>query len=469
MAERLRWSLRWRLSVLWVLEWGITGAVLTYLPLYLEEHSLKPDEVGPLLATGAVGLWVAPFVVGQICDRWMAAERYLALAHFVGGLTLIAIPIATNVYRETQSNYNVILALFGLYAAVYVPTMPLASALTFRHLSDTKRQFGGVRVWGTVGWVLAGIGLSCWLERATVDVWLRGRFPERARDLDRIASMFHWLPAPTSQDCFYIASILSFALSTFCVFLPHTPPARAPRSQFAPVAVLGMFRQRSFVQLLAASCLLSLVIPLYSIAVPPLLNRLHFARDWVPAVMTIGQISEFPSLLLLPLFLRRLGLKMTFALGIAAWFVRYVIFAYFGGEGGSAFGSPRTWILSGIALHGVCHVFLIVVIQLYLDAECPADLRNSVQNLFAFLTLGVAMPAGMMLSQPLIRWCTIESPDGTETINFRAVFLAASMLLVVLMLVFWWYFESAESRSTRRAAEESAARLAESATPVPRR
>lgn len=436
MSERLRWTLRWRLSVLWLLEWGITGTLLTYLSLYFEENQLPLSDVGPLMATGAVGLWIAPIVVGQICDRWMSAERYLAIAHFVGGIALLAIPVAVNVYRDTQTNYGIILALFGLYAAAYVPTVALATALTFRHLPDPKRQFGGVRVWGTIGWVLAGIGLSLWLERRDAEAWIRTQRPEWVATVDTIRALFHWVPAPSSRDAFRIAALLSFALSTFCVFLPHTPPARSAKARAAPLQVLAMFRKRSFGQLIVASFALALVIPLYNLAVPPLLKQYGFRQDWIPAVMTIGQLSEPPALLLLATALKRFGLKFTFGLGVAAWLARYLIFAG---------GAPWQWILAGIALHGICHVCLVIVIQIYLDAECPPDLRNSVQNLFAFLTLGVAMPLGLLLSQPLIKLCTTISADGRPIVNFPQVFLAASFVLAALMIAYWYFFQSPRS------------------------
>ncbi|REJ98473.1 MAG: hypothetical protein DWQ34_00360 [Planctomycetota bacterium] len=446
MTERLRWHLRWRLSVLWLLEWGITGTLLTYLSLYFEENQLPLADVGPLMATGAVGLWIAPIVVGQVCDRWMPAERYLALAHFVGGIALLAIPIAVDVYRETHANYHVILGLFGVYAAAYVPTMALATALTFRHLPDPKRHFGGVRVWGTIGWVLAGIGLSLRLEQQEVEAWLRDNWEAAVPAVEWIETAAHWIPSPSSADAFRIAAIMSFALSTFCVFLPHTPPARIPKTRAAPLEVLKLFGRRSFLQLIAASFLLALVIPLYNLAAPPLLKQYGFRQDWIPAVMTIGQISEPPALLLLALFLRKFGLKTTFGIGIAAWLVRYLIFA---------FELPEALILFGIALNGICHVFLVIVIQIFLDAECPAELRNSVQNVFAFLTLGVAMPVGLMLSQPLIARFTTTGADGAGVVDFSAVFLAASFVLAALMLAFWWWFKPVESEtSTSRSARD---------------
>ena len=420
MSLHLSWKLRWRLSLLWLLEWGITGALLTYLPLYLKNHGLPLEETGPLLAVGAVGLWVAPIVTGQICDRWMNIERYLAVAHLGGGITLLAIPVAVQAQW-----FDLVFWLLGLFAALYFPTMPLANALTFRHLPHPDLQFGSVRVWGTIGWILSGVGLSVWLQWNDAQHWLRETLPATETVVHRIDRLFRQLPGPTSDDAFHIAAILSFVLSSFCVFLPPTPPARTAREGFAPLAVLRMFASRAFVVLALFSFLLGMVIPLYSLAVPPLLEQQNFHADWVPAVMTIGQISEFPALLLLPTILKRCGLRGTFLLGIAAWGLRYALFAA---------DPPVPITLLAVALHGVCHVFVIIVIQLFIDASCPPDRKASAQNLFAFLTLGVAMPLGLMMSRPLVQ----ASRDATgEVVNFSRVFGLPALLLAMAMALFW--------------------------------
>ncbi len=438
MAKRLRWGLRWRLSVLWALEWGITGATLTYIPLYFAGKGLAPEEFAQLMAVTATGLWVAPIVVGQICDRWLASERYLAIAHFVGGLTLLAIPIATDVYGQTRDNFSALVALVGLYAVAYFPTVPLASALSFRHLPDPDAQFSKVRVWGTVGWVLAGWSLSLWLGRHEAYAWLSATFPSWSGWLAELRSAFSWMAPPSSSDCFTIAALLSFALSSFCVFLPHTPPARKPRGRIAPLQFLSMFRDPTFALLIAISCLLALAVPLYTTAVPKLLRHLGFADRWVPAVMTIGQISEFPALVLLPICLHRYGLKTTIAVGIAAWSLRYAVFAAAG---------PAWAVLSGIALHGVCHVFLIIAIQLYVDARARSDLRTTAQNLLAFLTMGVAMPAGFLLAGALERWCV----DSTGEIDFAWLFAIPSLFVLAILVAYlrWFRFDSPTGTRTR--------------------
>jgi MFS family permease len=429
MSQRLKWRLRWRLSVLWALEWAITGAILTYMPLYFQEIGLSSELLGQLMAVTAIGLWVAPLIVGQVCDRWMASEKYLAVSHFVGGLTLLSIPIATEMYKETGENFSALIVLVGLYAVMYFPTVPLASALTFRHLADPDEQFGKVRIWGTVGWVLAGLSLSLWLGRADAHDWVISRYPATGPILTELRYAFAWVSAPSSSDCFRIGAILSFALSSFCVFLPASPPSRASRGAIAPLETLRMFRERTFTVLIATSFLLSIVVPFYTLEVPKLLDQLGYDNNWIPAVMTIGQISEFPALLLLAMCLKRFGLKAAFALGMAAWLVRYVFFA---------FEDPTWLILSAIALHGVCHVFLIIVVQLYVDSRCRPDLRASAQNLFAFITMGIGMPIGFLAGGKLSQWA---NDAGTGETNYHIFFGIPAAVILVLLLAYWRWFQ----------------------------
>src|SRR5690606_7313401 len=152
MSESLPWHLRWRLSVMWALQWGITGSILTYLPLYFTEHHLDSVQIGQLMAVSAIGLLVAPLVVGQICDRWRSSDIYLAMADRAGERTRQAVRMAAELYRDTRGNLGTLLLLVTIYAIAYFPTIPLASSLSFRHLPDPDSQFSKVRIWGTVGW-----------------------------------------------------------------------------------------------------------------------------------------------------------------------------------------------------------------------------------------------------------------------------------------------------------------------------
>lgn len=428
--SRLTFSVGWRLSLMWALQWGITGAILTYLPIYFVNNGLSQEQLGKLMAVAATGLWGAPLIVGQLCDRWMSGEKYLSLAHFTGGLTLLSIPVATEMYRQTGTNFAALMFLVGVFSFAYFPTIPLASAMTFRHLPDPARDFGKVRVWGTVGWMLAGWCLSIWLGRGDAYRWLSEHYPEYKSTLDRFVYTFRWVSPPSSADCFKLGAVLSFALSSFCVFLPATPPARTKsQSRIAPLATFRMFRDKTFSQLIVISFLLALVVPFYSVAAPQLLLQLKYESDWIPALMTLGQISEFPALILLPLFLRYFGLKATFALGMIGWLLRY---AFFVAE------EPSWLILTSIALQGVCHVFLIIVIQLFIDKRAQDDLRISAQNLFAFLTMGIAMPLGFLVAGKFGTWLTDTETGQT---NFQIFFLIPSVAILVLLVLFYQLVE----------------------------
>ncbi|WP_166829787.1 MFS transporter [Thalassoroseus pseudoceratinae] len=448
MSSPISTSLRWRLSVLWALQWGITGSTLTYLPLYFTEHRVDAQQLGQLMAVAALGLLVAPLVVGQVCDRWMHSEKYLAIAHFLGGFTLTYIPEAARVYAETQDNFPVLLGLIAVYAAAYFPTIPLASSLTFRHLTDPDSQFGSIRIWGTVGWVLAGLGLSLWLGQREFSVWLYRAFPGGGVLFNEAGTVFDFLGSPSSDDAFDIAAILSFALSAFCVFLPKTPPlhvrteklSRAERKanrkktrireRFAVLSVLRLFLDPQVALLIAISFALALVVPTYSLAVPILLEHLGISAHWVPAVMTVGQISEFPCLALLHWCLARWGAKITFALGMLAWLVRYGLFAA---------DTPFAVVMFGVSLHGVCHVFLVIVVQLYLDRRCPPDTKATAQNIFAFLTLGIALPLGFLLAGWWGRICRLTTPDMA---NFSLFFAVPAGIVAGLLLIFWTFTDT---------------------------
>jgi MFS family permease len=452
MASPIPRSLRWRLSMLWMLQWGITGSRFKYLPLYVNEHQVGAAGVGQHMAVAARGLLGAPLVVGQVCDRWMNSERYLALAHFVGGVTLLYIPEVAERYSQTQDNFSVLLLLAGVYAIAYFPTIPLATSLSFRHLPDPDAQFGQVRIWGTVGWVLAGVGLSVWLGQIEVQNWLYKTFNGQLV-LREQKSVFEWLGSPSSDDAFDIAAVLSFALAAFCVFLPRTPPLKARKgrehSTLAAVGVIRQFWDPQFALLIALSFVLALVVPFYSYAVPMLLEYLGISGHWVPAAMTVGQISEFPCLALLHRCFAQWGAKVTFAVGMAAWLLRYGLFA---ADAGSA---SLGLVMLGVSLHGVCHVFLVVVIQLYIDRRCPPDARATAQNLFAFLTMGIAVPLGFLIAGRLGQWCRLTTPDQADYSTFFAV---PAVTVGVLLVIFWKFARlklPAEDLTTATETEES--------------
>ncbi|MDA1018051.1 MAG: MFS transporter, partial [Planctomycetota bacterium] len=342
-----------------------------------------------------------------------------------GGTTLLLIPRVARMYDpETGANFGWLVALLGAYAVAYLPTIALASSLTFRHLPDPDRQFGSIRLWGTVGWVLAGLVLSIWLGQRETIAWLDANWATGA-ELFRAA--IERLPEQDNGDSFRIGAVLSFTLVAFCFTLPPTPPAKADsESAIAPLEAAKLFKNRTFCLMLAISFLMAAIVPTYAFAAPKYLVHLGFESDWVPAVMTIGQVSEFPALVLLSACLSRFGMKATFAIGMAAWLARYIVFAL---------DSPMWLILVGVSLHGVCHVFLVIVIQLFVDERCPEGAKASAQNIFAFLTMGIALPIGFVASGLLGSYCQLSDPASADYAFF---FLVPAVIILLLLVIYLW-------------------------------
>lgn len=398
----MSWGLRTRLSLLWFLHFAIWGSWMTYAPVHFKDLGIPPDQRGLLFASMCAALWFAPFLAGQIADRWVATERYLTVSHLVGGLLLLEL--------ASLRDFWPLMIAGTLYAMVYIPTWPLASSLTFQHLPDRDQQFGGVRLWGTVGWVAAG-----W----TFGVWLSLDEPELVAWKAWLVEALGLEPSPSNSDCFRLAALFSFALAALCLWLPHTPPHRRRRRPIAPLAVLGLFGYRSFTALIAVAFVLATIVPFYLLILPTYLESLGYSKGWIPRVQTIGQVTEVPALLLLPWLLRWIGSRAVIAFGLAAWVFRYSAFA---------FGGPHWLVVLAIGLHGICHVFILIVGQLYVDSLSQKDVRASAQNFLAFVSLGVGLPLGFLFA---------GSVNAYYQSDYFLIFQVPAIVVMVLLVFFW--------------------------------
>jgi nucleoside transporter len=421
IEPKLAWSLRWRLSALWLLQFAIWGSWFTYAPRYLEISDISELQRGLLFASMGIALWLAPLVAGQVADRWLATQHALALCHAVGALLLWCL--------ASVKSFGGMLLLAPLYAMVYVPTWALASSLTFRHLPDRDRQFGAVRLWGTVGWVGAGWMFGLWLG------WGDYLIPAEGRITQLLGAI-----APQDSDCFRQAAIFSLLLSALCLRLPHTPPRRRSGGGVAPLAVLEMLREPSFAFFALVCLLLATALPVYFLTIAPFLHDLGVADHWLTPVQTLGQASEVPTLLLLPLALRYLGFKKTFTVGVAAWALRFLIFSL---------GEPHWLVIASIALHGVCHVFILITAQLYVDARCPRDVRASAQNFLGVIAFGIGLPIGYVLAGLLTSYYTSENVT-----DYRHVYLVSTLTIAALLAAFWLFFREPDRAVEQRMIEE---------------
>src|SRR5258706_7014057 len=319
-----------RLSFMMFLEFAIQGAWLPLLFGFLHIHRGIGDvTVGNILAVGAIGAMLSPLVAGQIADRYMNAERVMALCHFIAAGIVYRIAYATNPTELYVHSF-----LYGLFLT---PTLALVNAISFRHLPDRGRDFGKVRVWGTAGWVVAGITIEQWL------LFKAGN--------DRV------LQYKYMADAMRVAAILGIALGFYCLTLPATPPARG-REKFAPAEALKeILRQPLLTLFLLAFPVAALHAFFFARAAEYLTaGRLELAPDsWINKIfvvggaglMTVGQISELLVLSLIPLIVKRFSRKTLFAVGLSAYALRFSIFAYLPNAPAGIFALPLHAVVVG--------------------------------------------------------------------------------------------------------------------------
>ncbi|HXG63509.1 MAG TPA: MFS transporter, partial [Blastocatellia bacterium] len=387
-------SVRWRLSVMMFLQYTVWGAWSPVLSAYLERLGFSGAQIGVIYSLLPLGCMIAPFGGGQLADRYVATEKLLAVLHLVGGILLCVM--------AGMSSYDGILTLMFVWSLVYAPTLALTNSITFHHLPDAEKKFGLVRVFGTLGWIAAGLALT----------GLRKVWPEA-----------QGLPILGGADSLWLGGILSLLLGLFCFALPHTPPAKSGESPWAFLAALKMLKDPSFAIFTAITFVVSTELMFYYVLTAPFLQTIGVQGDNVPAVMTIAQIAEIGTMLALPWMLERWGVRKTMALGIAAWPIRYAVFAY---------GEPTWLVIAALSLHGICYVCFFVVAYIHVNNVASPDIRASAQSLITFVALGVGMFVGSLFAGWIRDYFTI----GTA-VDYMKVFLVPCALTVLCAIVFF--------------------------------
>jgi nucleoside transporter len=367
-------GLRIQLSVMMFLQFAVWGAWFSVLGNRLAAMNLG-GSIGSIYATMPLGAIFAPLLVGQLADRYFSSQRMLSVLHLGGaGLlywlsTIPPVPDATDKAAVAATASLFWWGAFG-YALLFNPTLALANSIAFTHLPNGERDFPGVRVLGTIGWIVTGM---------TVGIGLTAFVPD----------------PKTSNLPLLLAAVLSVVLAIYSLTLPHTPPKGESGDLFPAIRAVGLLRDPSFAVFFGASFLITIVLAFYYNFTGVYLQNKHNVKD-VASWMTVGQWSEMLILPFLPFFLRHFGMKWVLAVGMLAWGVRYAIF--------SLCGLPPTslpifaLVLVGVALHGVCFDFFFAAGFIHVDKEAPADIRGSGQALFTFLTYGLGMWLGGLLS-----------------------------------------------------------------------
>jgi nucleoside transporter len=398
----LSWDLYANLSVMMFLQYAIWGAWFVVLGLYLERGlKFTASWIGWTYSTMALGTMVTPVIAGAIADKYLPAEQMMAALHLGGAVLLVVM----SQVRSPRVFFTVAL----IYALFYSPTLGLSNSITFSH-ADATRDFPSIRVWGTIGWIVVNLVGLGWIMRK-----VNPNVIETNRPL-------------------LLAAVCSAALGVYSFFLPHTPPAGGGESFFPAAEAFGLLKEPSFAVFFGVSFVITIVLAFYygftgNYFKDDILPKLPPALDW-PALSTIGQFSEMIILPFLGWFITELGMKWVLAIGMAAWGVRYLVFAL----GARALVSP--WVVVAfLTLHGVCFDFFFAAGFIHVDNTAPREIKASAQGLFVFLTYGLGMFLGNVLSGYVVDMNTTVR-GGMPVRNWGRIWLIPSLGVLAALAIF---------------------------------
>ena len=397
-------STRFQLSFMMFLEFFIWGGWFVTMGTFLGNNlGATGAETAMAYSTQSWGAIIAPFIIGLIADRFFNAEHILGVLHLIGAFLMY------QMYQSADfgSFYPYVLG----YMIGYMPTLALVNSVSFNQMKDPAKDFSLIRVWGTIGWIAAGLAISY---------------------------VFHWDPNPEVagdkgmlQNTFLMVAIASGILGLFSFTLPETPPKADDGSKITLSDILGLealklLKDRNFLIFFVSSILICIPLAFYYQNANPFLSEIGVEN--ATGKMTIGQISEVLFMLLLPYFFKKFGFKMTILVGMLAWALRYLLFAY-GDAGEGVF-----MLLLGIALHGICYDFFFVSGQIYTDSKAGEKVKSAAQGLITLATYGVGMLGGFYIAG-LITDANIvgEGHDWTAIWQMPALFAVVVFVLFALL------------------------------------
>ncbi len=380
-----------RLSAMMFLQFAVWGAWSPVLAArLLGPLKMSGKQTGWIYGTIYLGAIISPLIAGQVADRWIATEWFLAAAHLVGGVLLLV--------AAGRRTFWPLFAVMCLYALAFAPTLALVNSLMFSHLTNPAAQAFGVMVWGVIAWVLVGWLLSAW---------------RRAKG------------AGDGSDCLVLAGILSLVMAVYCLTLPHTPPPGAPDSALPFVKALGMLREPHFLIFMVVAFVAATQLQFYFLGTAQYLGDLGVEARNVPAVMTIAQAAQVLASVFMAVWgakvLGALGFRWTFAGGLTMWLLMY---------GAYSLTQPRGLVIASQALHGIAYAFFINVGFIYVNQAAPKDIVGSAQALLTVVLYGFGLFLGTQFTGVVMDKFSAEGK-----FRWRPIFLVPCVLTLACAIV----------------------------------
>lgn len=386
-----------KLFLMMILEIAIWGAWQIKIFSYMGMLGFNPGQQWLVGSSFGIASLVGIFFSNQFADRNFSAERFLAFSHVVGGVALVA--------TAFQTSFWPFFSCFLVYCLLYVPTISVTNSLAFANLKDPAKDFGFVRMGGTIGWIIVSWPFIFLLS-------------EKAG-----AAETRWV--------FIVAGIISFVLAVFSLTLPHTPPRKdvADADKVAWVKALKLLGNPFVLILFIVTFIDSTIHNGYFVVIDGFLQKVGISANMSMVVSSIGQVAEIVTMLILGAVLKRLGWKTTLILGIFGHAARFGIFAFF--------GTPENqWLIIAVqVLHGICYAFFFVTVYIFVDAVFPKDIRASAQGLFNLLILGVGMVVASKIFPQLLAGYT---KDGV--VDYKQLFLVPTGMALAGILLLALFF-----------------------------
>jgi nucleoside transporter len=379
------------LALMMFLQYFIWGAWYVTMGTYMGEHLGSTGvQIGAAYSALAIATMISPFFVGLIADRFFAAQKLMGILHLVGALLLL---LATKI-TGNGAFYWVIL----FYSLLYMPTIALSNSVAFSQMSDPGKQFPWIRVFGTLGWIIAGL--------------LIGGFAMEK-----------------SSSTFLLAAAVSAFLGLVSFILPNTPPkgkaAGASASKALGTDAFVLFKDKPYLIFFIAAILVCIPLSFYYGFANPFLNEVGMKN--AAGKMILGQVSEGIFILAIPFLFNSIGVKKMLLLGMTAWILRYIFFAY--GDTGA-----NTWMLyAGIIMHGVCYDFFFVTGYMYTEKKAGEKIKNAAQGLFTFATYGVGMFIGTWFSGYIVDMYKVANGHSWKDIWYVPAIIAAAVLVYFIV------------------------------------